>query len=340
MRFDTLAAVFLAAATTTSAYSKKNDAVKLSQVRTLTLRNDAKTSHRRVSAIPQLKCVGGNARGKYEVDVMRCTNSGSEYDAEDVQWTCKASLPPEFKLGSTDVICEGYDSPNDPYILKGSCGVEYRLMLTPEGEAKYGKQSAWRSKQDSYSGSDVNDTIPTVLFWLFFSFVVGVIIYSVWTGGRNNRGNAGRRTGGGGWGGGGGDDGNNDDPPPPYTPRAQPRPKTYSNTRSSSSNSSNNQQWRPGFWSGTAAGAAAGYAAGQYANRNNRTRYEDPQPGPSSWFGGGRRQPDYRDTEPSGWFGSSNRSPSYGGGSSWGGGSSTPSSSRHESTGFGGTRRR
>jgi hypothetical protein len=51
------------------------------------------------------------------VQVMRCTNSGSGYDTDDVEWTCKAALPPEFKLGSTDVICEGYSSSDDPYIL-------------------------------------------------------------------------------------------------------------------------------------------------------------------------------------------------------------------------------
>ena len=56
------------------------NSVLLSNVKTLTLRKDAKTSHRRVSAIPQLKCIGGNARGLYEVDVMRCQNQGSDYD--------------------------------------------------------------------------------------------------------------------------------------------------------------------------------------------------------------------------------------------------------------------
>ena len=88
-------------------------------------------------ALPQLACVGGSAKGLYNVDVMRCENAGSEYDAEDVQWTCRASLPADFKLGSTDVICEGYDDPDDPYVLKGSCGVEYRLILTDQGEVRH-----------------------------------------------------------------------------------------------------------------------------------------------------------------------------------------------------------
>jgi hypothetical protein len=112
---------------------KPSNAILLSKVRALTLRAGHETTHRRVSALPQLKCIGGNAQGLYDVDVMRCKNSGSEYDAEDISWTCQASLPPEFKLGSTDVVCEGYDSPDDPYVLKGSCAVEYRLVLTPMG---------------------------------------------------------------------------------------------------------------------------------------------------------------------------------------------------------------
>src|SRR5271167_1989655 len=98
----------------TFAARKPSNKVLLTQVKTLTLRKDAKTSHRRVSAIPQLKCVGGNARGFYEIDVMLCKNQGSDYDDENIQWACTASLPQEFKLGSTDVICEGYDSPRDP----------------------------------------------------------------------------------------------------------------------------------------------------------------------------------------------------------------------------------
>ena len=157
--------------------TKSKDAALLSTVRSLTLRGDAKTSHRRVSAIPQLTCVGGNAKGLYDVDVMRCKNSGSEYDAEDIQWTCQASLPPEFKLGSTDVICEGYDKPDDPYILKGSCGVEYRLVLTEAGEEKYGS-GYWRKKTASYQdplrpesisrGSDIVDTFWRFVFWAIF----------------------------------------------------------------------------------------------------------------------------------------------------------------------------
>jgi hypothetical protein len=40
----------------------RNDKVLLSNVRSLTLRNDAKTTARRLSPIPQLKCIGGDAK--------------------------------------------------------------------------------------------------------------------------------------------------------------------------------------------------------------------------------------------------------------------------------------
>lgn len=128
-------------------------------------------------------CVGGSAcpNGKplYQIDVMRCKNSGSEYDPEDIQWTCQASLPPEIKLGGTEVVCEGYDSSEDPYVLKGSCGVEYRLVLTQAGEEIYRGKSSWtqRGSGDSYRPRSsetslwktATDSFFTLMFWAVFA---------------------------------------------------------------------------------------------------------------------------------------------------------------------------
>ena len=138
---------------------KPADAVLLSDIQTLTLYANRQTSARRVSSIPQLKCIGGSARNLYDIDIMRCKNSGTEYDSTDVQWTCTAQLPPEFKLGGTDVICEGYESLDDPFVLKGSCGVEYRLVLTEEGERKYGH----RNDRGESGG---NEAVGQIIFWL------------------------------------------------------------------------------------------------------------------------------------------------------------------------------
>jgi len=156
--------------------NKRSDAVLLSNVKTLTLYGGQQTSARRVEPIEQLTCVGGNAKDLYNVDVMRCTNAGAEYDTEDIQWTCKASLPPEVKLGGTEVVCEGYDSPDDPYILKGSCGVEYRLVLTEMGEEKY----AAARKQPQYDqvyrpSGGVGEPLGAVTKFLFWCLFIGTL---------------------------------------------------------------------------------------------------------------------------------------------------------------------
>jgi SOCE-associated regulatory factor of calcium homoeostasis len=318
MQLDFLYPILLALLTLSEpslAARKPSNSVLLTSVKTLTLHKDAKTSHRRVSAIPQLKCVGGNGRGLYEVDVMRCKNQGSDYDDDNVQWTCTASLPEEFKLGATDVICEGYDSPKDPYILKGSCGVEYRLALTEKGEERYG-----RSRGSVFDGFRPGINWSGLLFWIVFLAVAGWIIYSAWLayqgapGARRPPRNGPGGFWGGGWGGGGG--GNDPyDPPPPYPgyPRGKP-------SSSRAAPGFGQAGWRPGFWTGALGGAAAGYMAGNRAGRYQ----EGPQPR-SSWFSGnnGNGLGAGPSTRPS------PRSSS-----------SSGTSSRYESTGFGSTSRR
>ncbi|TAQ85888.1 hypothetical protein B7494_g5798 [Chlorociboria aeruginascens] len=244
--------------------AKPKNAILLSQVKSLTLHDNAKTSHRRVSAIPQLACKGPGCR-YYKVDVMRCTNQGSEYSEEDISWSCKATVPEEFKLGSTEVICEGYANSNDEYVLKGSCGVEYRLLLTEKGEEKYGKSKGWGGDR-----ADREDNGGWYSF-LFLLLVIGFIAYILYLGWNDpdrvgrlpRRGNRWR----GGWNGGGGDD--PWDPPPPYPGKRY----GYGGVQ---------QGWRPGFWTGAAAGGATGYLAG------SRGRQNQPQPSTGGgWFGGG-----------------------------------------------------
>jgi hypothetical protein len=268
-----------------------------------------------------MKCIGGSARGLYDVDIMRCKNSGSDYDSENVQWTCTASLPEDFKLGSTDVICEGYDSPDDPYILKGSCGVEYRLILTERGEEKYGKKKHWFGDGDDDGREDyqktMGDRAVAAVFWLVFIGVALWIVFNAvkgWAERRNFAGGpgAGNRPGWGGGGGGGWGGGYDDDPPPPYNPHPDPSYKrNYGGT----------EGWRPGFWSGALGGAAAGYAARNWSGNNNQRNQTGTGWGSSS---------------SSRWNNGEGSSRSSSGSS----GSQSYSSTRHESTGFGSTSRR
>lgn len=40
-----------------------------------------------------------------------------------LQWECKTDMDNSYRFGKVEVTCEGYDYPDDPYILRGSCGV-------------------------------------------------------------------------------------------------------------------------------------------------------------------------------------------------------------------------
>jgi hypothetical protein len=38
-------------------------------------------------------------------------------------------MPKKYKFGKLSVSCEGYDYPEDPYILAGSCGVSKKSFI-------------------------------------------------------------------------------------------------------------------------------------------------------------------------------------------------------------------
>lgn len=303
------------------------------QVESLTLRgNGHQTTHRRVPALPQLRCVSSahpRLCAKHAVDLMRCENKGGGYGGpEDVQWSCHAQLPPELKLGATDVTCEGYAGPDDPYVLKGSCAVEYRLALTPAGEEKW-PDLAGGGDDDEYGGQGGGGGGGgpfAVLFWVIFVAVVGWIVYSAWTESQRNRGarpaggnnNNNNFWGGGGGGGGGGDDGW-EDPPPPYPGTNNNNAPRRNNKRSSGPRTNNNRQQSDGGWRNSLLGGAAGAAAGYYFGSRGRNNN-----------GAGRTN--YGSTWGSGAAGSSRSASSSS--------SSAASSSRYESTGFGSTSRR
>lgn len=333
--------------------SNDNDAILLSKVKSLTLKgHGAQTRHRRVPPIPQLRCVNAHPElrrlAESGVDVMRCLNEGqpSYGGAEDVAWSCAAVLAPEVALAETDVVCEGYDGPDDERVLRGSCGVEYTVRLTPLGEERYPHLVA-----GSYDDEDGWDW-AAVAFALIFLAVLGTIIYgayTAWTGNQRqpprrrttaprNNNNRGGRPPGPGWdpnfGGGWNDNDDDTDPPPPYPgtggshsggSRAK---RSSAGSRSSSSRGNNNDSagWRPGFWSGLGTGGLAGYAAGRRAGAQGRDDAATAGPSRQQARGGG---------EPaiSRPVGSWSRSS---GGSDFGSSSSTP----HTSTGMGGTRRR
>lgn len=100
--------------------------VKLTKIETLILREGEMTTGRRSNPVKQLSCTGEYCHSRpYEVV---CKNIG--HDGRDVTWKCTAEDMVQLKFGyDLDVQCEGYEYPDDPYVLVGSCGLTYSLML-------------------------------------------------------------------------------------------------------------------------------------------------------------------------------------------------------------------
>jgi hypothetical protein len=96
-------------------------------IEVITLRAGSYTNGRRSLRIPQLLAVEAPPDVVWRPDSVQCTNVG--WDGRDVQWRCEThDMPSDLKFGRMEVNCEGYESPNDEYVLEGSCGLEYELL--------------------------------------------------------------------------------------------------------------------------------------------------------------------------------------------------------------------
>ncbi|XP_017290176.1 store-operated calcium entry-associated regulatory factor isoform X2 [Kryptolebias marmoratus] len=114
--------------------------VLLRDVQALTFHRNVYTTARRSNPVPQLKCVGGSAGcHAFIPEVVQCLNRG--WDGVDVQWECKTEMDKSYQFGRIEVSCEGYNHPSDPYVLRGSCGLEYTLELTDK---------AWTRTKDTF----------------------------------------------------------------------------------------------------------------------------------------------------------------------------------------------
>ncbi|KDN46989.1 DUF1183-domain-containing protein, partial [Tilletiaria anomala UBC 951] len=89
----------------------------ISNLRALTFYSNAVTTSRRTRPIQQMKC-RGKPCGSYQPDVISCQAIGSS-GGVGPEWTCQADMPSSIRLGRVQVSCEGWDNPQDAYILKG-----------------------------------------------------------------------------------------------------------------------------------------------------------------------------------------------------------------------------
>ncbi|XP_058241096.1 store-operated calcium entry-associated regulatory factor [Hemibagrus wyckioides] len=167
-------------------YCWNDGAVLLRDVQALTLYRGRYTTARRSSPVPQLQCVGGSAGcSAFIPEVVQCQNKG--WDGVDVQWECKADMDNWYRFGRVEVSCEGYNSPDDPYILRGSCGLEYTLELTAEGRQNQGSSrfsdfasGFFQGKQQHGSGQHFQSglsgegtgSMVVIAFFLLLAFAV------------------------------------------------------------------------------------------------------------------------------------------------------------------------
>ncbi|KAG8903024.1 hypothetical protein FRC01_009369 [Tulasnella sp. 417] len=119
--------------------------VLLETIKSLTFYKDEMTAARRTSPIPQLTCIG-KACALYQPDAVQCVNTGGT--GVDINWKCEADLPAALRFGRISVGCEGWSRSGDPYVLKGSCGLEYRLIQVPNqfnANTDHDNSSSWTS---------------------------------------------------------------------------------------------------------------------------------------------------------------------------------------------------
>jgi hypothetical protein len=139
------------------------DRVLLRDVQSITATRGMMTRHRRVAAVPQMACTGSHCM--HEPSAIRCKNDG--WDGRDVQWTCTAELPNSIRLDKAEVLCEGYDYPDDPYILAGSCGVEYSL--------KHVAAPAPQKVHEAVSYNETRDGIWLTVVCIFVLLLVMIV---------------------------------------------------------------------------------------------------------------------------------------------------------------------
>ncbi|RDB26261.1 Store-operated calcium entry-associated regulatory factor [Hypsizygus marmoreus] len=273
--------------------------IELAKIPSLTFYKDSYTTSRRKSPLPQLVCRGAPCK-VYTPEVVRCVSLPGA-SGTDVDWNCEADLPESLRFGRVEVSCEGWSRPGDPYVLKGSCSLEYRLVHVP---------SVLRnpdSPLSSLRSYDLSTIIFSILWVAFLVFILYGFFLSCF---RRNAASQTHRpplpprprpgSSSGGWFPGGMDD--DYTPPPPY----------------SKNPTGANEGWRPGFWTGAALGGIANHLFNRRQAETRPTTWDWEREQPRFPIFGGRRtappptQPDDRG-EGSSNLGAIRRSTGFGG---------------------------
>ncbi|XP_047672255.1 store-operated calcium entry-associated regulatory factor [Tachysurus fulvidraco] len=279
-------------------YCWNDGAVLLRDVQALTLYGGRYTTARRSSPVPQLQCVGGSAGcSAFVPEVVQCQNKG--WDGVDVQWECKTDMDNWYRFGKVEVSCEGYNSPDDPYILRGSCGLEYTMELTAEGRQKQGSSrfsdfsSGFFQRKDQHGSSQHSPSglsgeglgsLVVIAFFLLLAFAVYKMFLCDSSRGSHRDGNQGNP-----WFDGAGYS-KTGPPPPGFRSEYTDPPPAYSFTDSSSSPHAasygglgsgfgglgGRNRGGGGFWTGMGTGGLLGYLFGSQRRGPSVSPYGSP----------------------------------------------------------------
>lgn len=314
-----------------AAWGQSSDSVHLKDVEVLTLYAGKMTNGRRSSPVPQLECIrGGTAPcDAFNPRVVQCYNRG--FDGVDVQWECKTDMDNAFRFGNIEVSCEGYNNRDDPYVLKGSCGLRYSLDYTKEGLNNQEKTHNYYPNQNQHSGSNYGwsyqnqgkEKLSSASYFadLIVYVAIGLMCYAFYKtciGSNRQQGQDAYSTtnndypAGGGGGGYGWFGGNTHPTAPPPPAGFHPG---YTDDASCHRNRTGHGGNGGGFWTGAVTGGLLGY---MFGNRGGQQNYANRRGG--GWGSGG-----------SGFSGGGGFSGGFGGGGSTG---------TRTASGFGGTSRR
>ncbi|KAI0683395.1 hypothetical protein BC835DRAFT_1515722 [Cytidiella melzeri] len=230
--------------------------VSLSSIKSLTFYQDGLTTARRTDPISQLNCLG-EACSLYTPEAVRCTNIGGH--GTEIDWKCEADLPEALRFGRVEVSCEGWSGPGDPFVVKGSCALNYRLVQVPVALRRTVEQHGVPSHLGRWFQSyDVGGLIFMTLWVAVVLYIAYKVLKSCFLGPPYTAGTSGRPGAPGGgshsFPGTYGDD-HRTDPPPPYS--------KYSSTGGTQGAP---RDWQPVFLAGAAAGGIGTY----FMNRHRR----------------------------------------------------------------------
>ncbi|KAJ3134399.1 Store-operated calcium entry-associated regulatory factor [Geranomyces variabilis] len=187
--------------------------IKLSDVDAIVFRRDLFTAGRRTHSKAQLSCQSTECYSQLlstavGPTAVRCTNLG--WTRGEVEWDCVMTEfranddPTEFYMRNPVVHCEGYQYEHDPWILAGSCSLQYRLHRTPEAEQRYQAAVSQKQRDRVYANdpwghhhywrnsvsSGVADLVRVVAYGAVAYFVY-TLVFAPGGGGLGGRGRAG-----------------------------------------------------------------------------------------------------------------------------------------------------